>query len=214
MAYGIKACSCHPLSFTHGVNFPNKSRLHPKVKMSWEIQKSDITIKWPKGSRESWPTPGGGYSNSFLTGCAARSLKPLPKSKDFSPSKNGWFNGFFEIFANRDPFLRVFLPHWRADFTIFLWFLWTLTLFPGFSWPKFDPCLRIYAEQVTHLGGTSPYALTCEYPPRVTDMYWTTMYLRSLVLSPMYHRSNDKISRRKESMEYFTVNLNSDRAVL
>ena len=32
---------------------------------------------------------GGGYSNYFLTGCAARGLKPLPIFKDFSPSKNG-----------------------------------------------------------------------------------------------------------------------------
>ena len=32
---------------------------------------------------------GGGYSNYFLMGCAARGLKPLPTSKDFSPSKNG-----------------------------------------------------------------------------------------------------------------------------
>ena len=30
-----------------------------------------------------------------------------------------------------------------------------------------DPCLRIFAEKVTHLGGTSPYALTCEYPPGI-----------------------------------------------
>ena len=28
-----------------------------------------------------------GYSNYFLTGCAARGLKPLPISKDFSSSK-------------------------------------------------------------------------------------------------------------------------------
>ena len=52
----------------------------------------------------------GGYSNYFLTGWAARGLEPLPISKDFSPSKNGWFYSFFKIFANRDPFLRVFLP--------------------------------------------------------------------------------------------------------
>ena len=31
----------------------------------------------------------GGDSNYFLTGCAAPGLKPLPISKDFSPSKNG-----------------------------------------------------------------------------------------------------------------------------
>ena len=27
-------------------------------------------------------------------------------------------------------------------------------------------CLRIFGEKLTHLGGTSPYALTCECPPR------------------------------------------------
>ena len=32
-------------------------------------------------------------------------------------------------------------------------------------WPKWDPCLRIFGEKVTRLGGTSLYALTCEYPP-------------------------------------------------
>ena len=30
-------------------------------------------------------------------------------------------------------------------------------------WTKWDPCLRIFGEKVTHLGSTSPYALTCEY---------------------------------------------------
>ena len=29
----------------------------------------------------------GGYPTYFLTGCAARGLKPLPISKDFSPKK-------------------------------------------------------------------------------------------------------------------------------
>ena len=49
----------------------------------------------------------------------ARGLKPLPISKDFSPSKNGWFDGFFEIFANRDPFLRVFLSQKRLILQFF-----------------------------------------------------------------------------------------------
>ena len=34
-----------------------------------------------------------------------------------------------------------------------------------FFWPKWDPCPRIFSEKVTHFGGTSPYALRCEYPP-------------------------------------------------
>ena len=40
--------------------------------------------------------------------CGPRSETALPISKDFSSSKNGWFDRvFFEIFANRDPFLRA-----------------------------------------------------------------------------------------------------------
>ena len=30
---------------------------------------------------------------------------------------------------------------------------------------KMAPMSKDFAEKVTHLGGTSPYALTCEYPP-------------------------------------------------
>ena len=54
----------------------------------------------------------GGFSNYFLTECAARGLPPLPISKDFVFTKK-WMI-FFKIFANRDPFLRglfiYFLP--------------------------------------------------------------------------------------------------------
>ena len=42
---------------------------------------------------------GGGYSNYFWRGCATRGLKPLLILTFFA-----------EIFANWDPFLRVFLP--------------------------------------------------------------------------------------------------------
>ena len=37
-----------------------------------------------------------------------------------------------------------------------------------FFGPKWDPWLRIFGEKVTHLGGTSLYALKCEYPPGFT----------------------------------------------
>ena len=80
--------------------------------------------------------PGVGYSNYFLTGCAARGLKPLPISKDFSPSKNGWFKAFFEIFANRDPFLRIFLPQNG----------WFYNFFAIFA--KWDPLLRIFLSKM------------------------------------------------------------------
>ena len=75
----------------------------------------------------------------FLTECTARDPKPLPMSKDFSYSKT-------------------------ADFTIFSQFCETGPSSKDFFGPKWDPCRRIFDEAVTHLGGTSPYALTCEYP--------------------------------------------------
>ena len=39
------------------------------------------------------PGGGGGYSNYFLMGCAARGMKPLPISKDFLPQKTPDLNG-------------------------------------------------------------------------------------------------------------------------
>ena len=59
-----------------------------------------------------------------------------------------------------------------ADFTIFSRFLRNGTLFWGFFWPKWDTCLRTFAEKETHLGGTFPYALTCEYPPRAPTSHY------------------------------------------
>ena len=81
---------------------------------------------------------GGGVLEWFLTGCAARGLKPLPISMDFSPSNNGWFNGFFEIFANRDPFLRVFL-HQKGLILPFFFFA---------IFVKWDPLLRIFLTKM------------------------------------------------------------------
>ena len=60
--------------------------------------------------RYKWSKPGfGGTWNYFLTGCTVRGLNPLTISKDFSPSKTADLILSFEIFANRDPFQRVFL---------------------------------------------------------------------------------------------------------
>ena len=51
-----------------------------------------------------------GYSNYFLTWCAARGLKHFPKSKNFSPSKiPADLTVLFKIFANRNSFLKVFI---------------------------------------------------------------------------------------------------------
>ena len=53
---------------------------------------------------------GGGYSQMiFWKGVQPKVWNPYPYLK-FSSSKNGWFDWFFKIFANQDPFLRVFRP--------------------------------------------------------------------------------------------------------
>ena len=64
---------------------------------------------------------GGGVLELFFDGvCGPRSETRIPIDK------------LFEIFANQDPFLRVFLPKKRADFTIFCKFC------------KMGPPLRIF----------------------------------------------------------------------
>ena len=108
----------------------------------------------------------GGYSNYFLMKCAAQGLKPLPLSKDFSHSKNGWIDSFLKFSQNRDPFLRVFLPQKWLILQFFRKFCEMGHSSKYFFFTKMGPmCLRIFGEKVTHLDGTSPYALTCEYPP-------------------------------------------------
>ena len=61
---------------------------------------------------------GGGELELFLDGVAARGLEPLPISKDFSPSKNGWFYGF-QNFRKSGPISKGFSTSKMADFTIF-----------------------------------------------------------------------------------------------
>ena len=70
-------------------------------------------------------------------------------------------------FGNWNTLLRGFLPQKQLIFQVSLQFLWNGTLFQGFLWPKWNPCLRIFCEKVTNLGGTSLYTLTWEYllPP-------------------------------------------------
>ena len=78
---------------------------------------------------------GVAYSNYFW--------KSGPICKAFLPQKRLILQYFFKIFANFEksgPLSKDFLTKW-------------------------DPWLRIPAEKTTHLGGTSPYASTCEYPP-------------------------------------------------
>ena len=68
---------------------------------------------------------------------------------------------------NPYPYLRCFLPQKRLFLPIFRNFCEMGPSSKDSFWPKWDPCQRILGEKVTHLGSTSPYALTCEYPPRL-----------------------------------------------
>ena len=101
---------------------------------------------------------GGGVLELFLTG----SLKPLPISKDFSPSKSGWFeffssSSFLKFSQIETPFLLIFLYLKKGCFYIFSRnFCEVGRSSKDFFWTKWDPCLRIFGEKVTHFGGTSP----------------------------------------------------------
>ena len=80
------------------------AKFSPLTTLNWTRTKLDM--QWA----ENCGTPRG-VLELFFDGVCGLRLKPLPISKDFSPSKNGWFYVFFfEIFVNWDPFLRVFLP--------------------------------------------------------------------------------------------------------
>ena len=106
---------------------------------------------------------GGGYSYYFLTECAARGSKPLPIFKDFSHSKNGWLDSF-RNFCKLRPISKGFLSQKR----LILQFVRNFCKMGPSSMiflTIVGPYLRIFGEKVSHLGGTSPYALTCEYPP-------------------------------------------------
>ena len=70
---------------------------------------------------------GGGTRIIFWRGVWPEVWNPYPYLRIFLPQKTADLKLFFEIFANRDPFLRVFLQ--MADFTIFSRFLRNGTLF-------------------------------------------------------------------------------------
>ena len=110
---------------------------------------------------------GGGCSNYFLTGCATRGLKPLPISKIFLPQKRLIFLFFSpRNFRKSGPISKGFSTSKIVDFTIFCNFCEMGPSSKDFLKSKWDSCLRNFAF-LTHLGGTSPYALTmltCEYP--------------------------------------------------
>ena len=62
---------------------------------------------------------GGGYSNYFLTECAARGLKPLSIFKDFSRSKKRLNRHFFRNFRKSRPISKGFSASKTADFRFF-----------------------------------------------------------------------------------------------
>ena len=89
---------------------------------------------------------------------------------------------------NSNPYLRIFLPQEMADLMLFWNFCKSGHSSNGFStskmadlqffhnfcemgpsskdfFTKWDPGVRSFGEKVTHLGGTSLYILTFEYPP-------------------------------------------------
>ena len=88
--------------------------------------------------RRKWG--GEGTRIIFLTECVARGPKPLPISKDFSYSKNGWLDSFFFSFRNfckLRPIYKGFSASKTADFTIF-----------GGIFVKWDPPLRIFLTKM------------------------------------------------------------------
>ena len=106
-----------------------------------------------------------GVLELFFDGVCGPRSEPLPISKDFSPSKNGWFKAFFRNFRKSGPISKGFSTSKWLILQFFRDFCEMGPSSKDFFGAKWDPCLRIFAEKVTHLGGTSPYALTCEYPP-------------------------------------------------
>ena len=97
--------------------------------------------------------PRRGYSNYFLMGYVAYGLKPLPIYL-----KNAWFYFFCFFFSFHEI---------------------TGTHFKGLVWPKWDPLSKdFFNEKVTHVHGTSPNTLSCEYPPLDYDSALLTMPLQ------------------------------------
>ena len=118
---------------------------------------------------------GGGGGVLKLDGvCAAQGLKtlPVPKAWDlrifFSLKK--WLNRqFCQNFCKLRTISKGFSASKMADFTIFV--KWDLRIFLN----KMGPMSKDFWWKVTHLGGTSPYALTCEYPTPRFVLSWISV---------------------------------------
>ena len=108
----------------------------------------------------------GGTQVIFWWGYAARGLKPLSISKDFPSSRKGWFNFFLvEIFANQDPFLKVFLPQKNADFTFFFFFFAILVNSSKDFLTKMGPTSQYFWWKSSPFGWHIPVCLNMWLPP-------------------------------------------------
>ena len=76
-------------------------------------------------------------------------VKKVPMFRDFAPKM--------------DPCLGIF---WKRAQKIFVILTKNLPMFRDLGGQKWDPCLGIFCQKPTHLGGTSPYSVSMEVPPR------------------------------------------------
>ena len=130
-----------------------------------------------------WCPGGGGTQIIFWHGVWQKVWNPYPYLRISLPQKTADLTVFLEFFANRDPFLMIFLPQKWLILQFFHDFGETGPSSKDFL-TKWDPCPRIFGEKVTHLGGTSPFALTCEYPPpRNGALKFTALHLPEVLHS-------------------------------
>ena len=120
----------------------------------------------------------------FWRGVRPEVWNPYPYLRIFFPQKTADLKLFFEIFANRDPFLRVFLPQNG-------WFYHFFAIFA-----KWDPLLRICLSKMGPMskdfcwksnpfGRHIPVCLNMWVPPRGSNvcMMWRSNIFIFLRLS-------------------------------
>ena len=107
----------------------------------------------------------GVYWNYFLMGVQSEVLNPYPFLRIFSLKK--WLIWqFFQNFCKSEPISKGFFLAQKQLILLFFHcnFGEMQTSLKDFLKIKMDPCTRNFGEKLTHLGGTSLYALICEYP--------------------------------------------------
>ena len=106
-------------------------------------------------------TAQGGTRTCFWRGVRREVWNPFPYLRIFLPQQNGWFYCFFcfcfvlfcfVFFCDFCKLVPISMGYSTLEMTI-LWFLL-------YFCKKWDPCLRISCEKLTHFCGTSPYTLT------------------------------------------------------